>query len=129
MTHPLQIKGRTTAGACSAVAAFSAVLIAGPAWAQMVNSTNTVRRGHDLAAVACANCHQVAIDQRSAPLLVPPAPSFDSIAHRPDINADALEHFISSTRRNMEHPTEMPNPYLLEYQVQQVVTYILSLRK
>jgi hypothetical protein len=36
-----------------------------------------------------------------------------------------LEHFIITTR----HPTSMPNPYLLEYQVQEVVTYILSLRK
>jgi len=71
----------------------------------------------------------MAVDQRPARVLAAPAPSFDSIAHRPDINADVLQHLITSTRRNVEHPAGMPNPYLLEYQVQQVVTYILSLRK
>ena len=29
----------------------------------MVNSANTVRKGHDLASIACSNCHQVAVDQ------------------------------------------------------------------
>jgi mono/diheme cytochrome c family protein len=129
MTHPSQAKGRATTGAVAALAALPIVLIAGPASAQMVNSADTARRGHDLATVACSNCHQVAIEQRGAQLRAPPAASFDSIAQRPDINADVLEHFINSTRRNVDHPTGMPNPYLLEYQVQQVVTYILSLRK
>jgi mono/diheme cytochrome c family protein len=95
----------------------------------MVNSADTARKGRDLATIACSNCHQVAVDQGASPGLATPAPSFDSIAQRPDISANALEHFITSTRRNLDHPTDMPNPYLLEYQVQQVVTYILSLRK
>ena len=103
--------------------------IADPAWAQMVNSADTARKGLDLAAVACSNCHKVAVDQRAAPVLARPAPSFDSIAQRPDLNADVLEHFIITTRRNVDHPADMPNPYLLEYQVQEIVTYILSLRK
>jgi hypothetical protein len=60
----------------------------------------------------------VAIDQHGAPLLAPPAASFHSIAQRPDINANVLEHFINSTRRNADHPTGMPNPYLMEYQSQ-----------
>ena len=113
----------------SAFTALTIVPIAGPAWAQMVNSAETARKGHDLATVVCSNCHQLAVDQRAAPILAPPAPSFDSIAQRPDINADVLEHFIITTRRSEDHPTSMPNPYLLEYQVQEVVTYILSLRK
>ena len=83
----------------------------------MVNSADTTRKGHDLASIACSNCHQVAVDQRAAPVLASPAPSFDSIAQRPDINANVLEHFITSTRRNLDHPTDMPNPYLLEYQL------------
>jgi len=113
----------------SAFTALTILPIAGPAWAQMVNSAETARKGHDLATVVCSNCHQLAVDQRAAPILAPPAPSFDSIAQRPDINADVLEHFIITTRRSVDHPTSMPNPYLLEYQVQEVVAYILSLRK
>jgi cytochrome c1 len=111
------------------LAALPILAIAAPAGAQMVNSAHTARKGHDLATIACSHCHQVSFDQRATPVLATPAPSFDSIAQRPDINADVLEHFISSTSRNLDHPTDMPNPYLLEYQVQQVVTYILSLRK
>jgi len=101
----------------------------GPASAQMVNSTETVRKGRDLAAIACANCHVVGAGQPSARVLVPPAPPFDSIAKRPDTSADALENFVATTRRSLDRPTGMPNPYLLAYQVQEVVTYILSLRK
>jgi mono/diheme cytochrome c family protein len=129
MTRPFRARDCATVSAFTALAALSILTIAGPAWGQMVNSADTARKGHDLATVACSNCHQVAVDQRVAPVLILPAPSFEAIARRPDINADVLEHFITSTRRNVEHPTGMPNPYLLEYQVQQVVTYILSLRK
>ena len=129
MRRLFQVKDRAMVSAFIALAALSILTIAGPAWAQMVNSADTARKGHDLATVACSNCHQVAVDQRAAPLPVRPAPSFDSIAQRPDINADVLEHFIITTRRSEDHPTSMPNPYLLEYQVQEVVTYILSLRK
>jgi mono/diheme cytochrome c family protein len=132
MKRPFQVKHRAMVSAFIALAALAALSIlttTGPAWAQMVNSADTARKGHDLARVACSNCHQVAVDQRAAPLPVRPAPSFDSIAQRPDINADVLEHFIVTTRRSVDHPADMPNQYLLEYQVQEVVTYILSLRK
>jgi mono/diheme cytochrome c family protein len=129
MAHRFQTKARAMECAFTLLATLSIVAMACPARAQMVNSADTARRGHDLAAVACANCHQVAVDQRAVPVLASPAPSFDSIAQRPDVGADVLEQFITSTRRNVDHPDDMPNPYLLEYQVQQVVTYILSLRK
>ena len=129
MKRPFQVKHRAMVSAFIALAALSILTTAGPAWAQMVNSADAARKGHDLATVACSNCHQVAVDQRAAPLPVRPAPSFDSIAQRPDINADVLEHFIITTRRSVDHPADMPNQYLLEYQVQEVVTYILSLRK
>jgi mono/diheme cytochrome c family protein len=132
MKRPFQVKHRAMVSAFIALAALAALSIlttTGPAWAQMVNSADTARKGHDLARVACSNCHQVAVDQRAAPLPVRPAPSFDSIAQRPDINADVLEHFIVTTRRSVDHPADMPNQYLLEYQVLEVVTYILSLRK
>jgi mono/diheme cytochrome c family protein len=115
--------------AFTALAALCALGIASPASAQMVNSAATVRKGQDLAAIACATCHKVAGDRRTAPILPTPAPSFDTIAQRPDIDAGILENFITTTGRNAEHPSAMPNPYLLDYQVQQIVTYILSLRK
>lgn len=134
MKGSFQAGGRARAGARSSVAmlcvlVLSILALGRSAWAQMVNSADTVRRGHDLAAVARATCHRVAVDQRSAPILAPPAPSFDAIAQRADSSADALGNFIVSTRRTPEHPTAMPNPHLSQYQVDQVVAYILSLRK
>jgi mono/diheme cytochrome c family protein len=100
-----------------------------PASAQEAGSAAIVRKGHDLAAVVCANCHVAASDQRFPPVLNPPAPSFESIAQRPDTNADVLEKFMATTHRGLDNPKGMPNPYLMDYQVKEVVAYILSLRK
>jgi mono/diheme cytochrome c family protein len=129
MRKPFRARERATVRALASLAALAISATAGPALAQMVNSADTARKGHQLATVACANCHRVAVDQHAAPLVVPPAPSFEAIAQWPGINSDVLEHFITTTRRSADHPTGMPNPYLLEYQVREVVTYILSLRK
>ena len=74
MRRPFQVKDRAMVSAFIALAALSILTIAGPAWAQMVNWADTARKGHDLATVACSNCHQVAVDQRAAPLLASPRP-------------------------------------------------------
>jgi mono/diheme cytochrome c family protein len=97
--------------------------------AQERNGADTVSKGHDLAAIICANCHVAASDQRFAPVLNPPAPSFASIAQRPNTDADSLQKFITTTHRGLDNSKGMPNPYLMDYQVTQVVAYILSLRK
>lgn len=97
--------------------------------AQDGNSADEVRKGHDLAAVLCANCHVAASDQRFAPILDPPAAPFAEIAQRKDITADSLEKFMMTTHRGLDNPKGMPNPYLMDYQVKEVVAYLLSLRK
>jgi cytochrome c1 len=63
------------------------------------------------------------------PILDPPAPSFESIAQRTDIGAEWLEEFITTTHRGLDSPKGMPNPSLVDYQVKEVVAYLLSLRK
>ncbi len=77
----------------------------------------------------CGNCHVAAPDQAHKPILNPPAPSFESIAQRADISADSLENFITTTHRGLDNPNGMPNLSLVDYQVKEVVAYILSLRK
>jgi mono/diheme cytochrome c family protein len=110
--------------------AFSALCLAtSPAFAQPATPADDVRKGHDLAALVCANCHVAAADQRFTPVLNPPAPSFDSIAQRPGTTAESLEKFMTTTHRGLDNPGGMPNPYLMDYQVKQLVAYILSLRK
>jgi mono/diheme cytochrome c family protein len=88
-----------------------------------------VQEGHHLAIIVCANCHVAASDQPYEPILRPPAPSFESIAQRSDINAVALQKYLSTLHRNVSHPEDMPNPQLVDDQIKQVVAYLLSLRK
>jgi mono/diheme cytochrome c family protein len=88
-----------------------------------------VRKGHDLAVHTCAICHIAAPDQPSAPLLEQPAPSFESIAQRKDTTADSLRIFMTTTHRGLDAPKGMPDPMLMDYQLDQIIPYILSLRK
>lgn len=97
--------------------------------AQSSLTANDVAAGHHLAAVVCAVCHLAAADQSALPLLHPPAPSFASIAQRKDINADSLKTFLITTHRDLQTQKGMPNPDLADFQVKEVIAYILSLRK
>lgn len=96
---------------------------------EATSSTDDLRKGHQLATMVCGNCHVAAPDQARKPILNPPAPSFESIAQRADINAEWLEKFITTTHRGLDNPSGMPNPSLVDYQVKEVVAYLLSLRK
>ncbi|MGE5365832.1 MAG: c-type cytochrome [Betaproteobacteria bacterium] len=86
-----------------------------------------VRKGHFLAAHICAICHVAAADQAYPPIMKPPASSFASIAQRMD--AEPLKNFMATTHRGLNNPKGMPNPQLMDYQIKQLVAYILSLRK
>ncbi len=97
-----------------------------PGWSQDVNEN--VQKGRHIAEVVCWTCHVVAQDQEFAPILQPPAPPFASIARRNNITADYLRMFIATTHRDISKPQGMPNPQLLDFQIEQVVAYIISLR-
>lgn len=96
---------------------------------QESNSAAELRAGHQLAAMLCGTCHVAAPDQPFAPILNPPAPSFASIVERKDFSAEWLQNFLATTHRGLDEPNGMPNPYLADYQVKQVVAYLMSLRK
>jgi len=101
----------------------------GGASAQAPQNADDVREGHQLAAMLCAQCHVAAADQRFLPNLNPPAPPFSAVAQRPDLTADWLKNFLTTTHRGLDNPKGMPMPYLADYQVKQVTAYLLSLRK
>jgi mono/diheme cytochrome c family protein len=87
-----------------------------------------VERGHRIALHICTACHVVEATQEYPVLLDPPAPPFNEIAHRPDLTRASLRHFILTTHWDQETlPLTMPNPQLLDDQVNDVVAYILSL--
>jgi len=107
-------------------AVFSATV--GSAWAQDSNSADEVRKGHQLAAMLCGTCHVAAADQPFEPILQPPAPAFTSIVQRKDVTPDWLQKFLNTTHRGLDNPKGMPNPYLTDYQIAQVIAYLMSLR-
>ena len=99
------------------------------AWGQAVSTTDDVRKGQHLAILLCTACHITARDQPYEPTLDPPAPSFKSIAGRPDVNAESLQYFLATTHQGLDNPKGMPNPGLADFQVKAIVAYLLSLRK
>ena len=88
-----------------------------------------VRKGHHLATLLCTSCHVAASDQLYAPTADPPAPSFAAIAQRPEVTADSLQQFLTTTRDGLDNPKGMPNPGLVDFQKQAIAAYILSLRQ
>ncbi len=99
------------------------------AWGQAVSATDDVRKGRHLAILLCTACHIVAPEQPYEPTLDPPAPSFEAIAERRDVNAESLQHFLATTHQGLDNPNGMPNPGLADFQAKAIVAYLLSLRK
>ena len=113
----------------SAVAGIAAVLaMVAIREAQAEDTAALVKRGHSLAAEICGNCHVAAPDQPYAPIMQPPAPPFALLAQRPDLTADRLKTFLATTHRDVQSPQGMPNPMLMDFQIDEVTAYILSLR-
>ena len=77
--------------------------------------SDEVRAGHRLAAMLCNECHIAALDQALPTRRDPPAPSFESIAQRKDVNADSLEHFLKTTHQGLDDPERMENPGLADF--------------
>jgi mono/diheme cytochrome c family protein len=99
------------------------------AWADDNGPRQGMERGHQIALKICSACHAVATDQEFSPLLNPPAPPFADIANRTKWTRASLRHFIVATHWDEKTlPLTMPNPQLMDFQVADVVSYILSLR-
>jgi mono/diheme cytochrome c family protein len=90
--------------------------------------TNLVAAGHDLAVQVCAACHVVENDQKSPPIMKPPAPSFSAIAQRNDQSESSLRKFLSTLHRSIARNSKMPNWLLADFQIDEIVAYILSLK-
>jgi mono/diheme cytochrome c family protein len=92
------------------------------------SKADPVAAGRDIALKICANCHVVAEDQESAPLLKPPAPSFAEIAARPGTNEASLRDFLARPHGEARRSSRMPAFTLGEFQIAPLVAYIESLR-
>jgi Ca2+-binding EF-hand superfamily protein/mono/diheme cytochrome c family protein len=104
------------------------IFLVSAAQSQEIAVPENVQPGRRLADLVCSNCHVVASNQSFSPILQPPAPSFDTLAQRSSMNADWLRRFLTTTHRDTSNSAGMPNPELIDSQIEQVTAYLLSLR-
>jgi mono/diheme cytochrome c family protein len=115
---------------CFAFLAISAFSALATAQAQQASgAADDLQNGRYLADLICSICHVAGPDQSVEPVLRPPAPSFETIAQRSTTSADSIRTFLTTTHRDISNPAGMPNPELLDFQIRQVETYLLSLRE
>lgn len=99
---------------------------------ESTHAENSIKSGQKLALAICSVCHVVSPDQGAPPKLsqVQRTPSFDEIANDPKMTAKFLRSFIATTHWDEKTlPMTMPNPMLVNEETDDVVSYILSLRK
>ena len=87
-----------------------------------------VERGRALANRICWACHVVGADQEFSPILRSPGPDFRVIAKRQALTTKSLTTFLRSTHQTEGKPYTMPNPRLTDDMIDDVVSYIMSLR-
>ncbi len=75
----------------------------------------------------CSKCHMAAADQAFPPE-PPEAPSFVLIMRRQEVTAETLKAHLATTHRGLDRPAGMPNPQLMDYQIGQLVAYLLCLK-
>ncbi len=98
-----------------------------PASAQQVAHAQ-IAAGHELALSVCGACHVVTQDQSDSPILRNPAPSFVSIVNQPAFSVDVFRQYLGSKHPNLGPHETMPNPELVDYQIDEIVAYVLSLK-
>jgi mono/diheme cytochrome c family protein len=104
-----------------------ALMLASGARAQESQS-DLVASGHEFALKVCAACHVVAQDQKSPPILKPPAPSFLTLVKHRDVSEASLRDMLSKPHGNLGRARKMPNPQVADFQIDKVVAYVLSLK-
>jgi len=84
-------------------------------------------RGRKFAELVCSPCHVVSPDTDETPILRQPGPSFAAIAARPSTTDATLRAFLQTSHPDIGPAARMPNPRLADYEIDEVVAYILSL--
>jgi mono/diheme cytochrome c family protein len=87
-----------------------------------------VAAGRNFARRVCGACHVVMQQRDELPVLAPPGPSFAVLAQRPLLTEQALRDFLGSNHRAMGPHEAMPNPRLADYQIDEIVAFMMSLK-
>lgn len=110
------MKGRFVAAGIALAA------VALPGHAQNVAGPGNIRAGRELAIINCSECH-VVVPRRGTIWRAGGPPDFTDIAKMPSMTRASLLVFLRSP-----HPT-MPNLILSDRKANDVIAYILSLKK
>lgn len=105
------------------------MLMAGLASAQAETPPgDLVAAGRKFAQRVCGVCHVVTQQRDELPVLAPPGPSFAVLAQRPLLTEQALREFLASNHRTLGPHEAMPNPRLVDYQIDEIVAFVMSLK-
>ncbi len=96
--------------------------------AQAAAPIDPVAAGRSFAQRVCGACHVVTPQSSEVPVLSPPAPSFTALAQRPLLTEQALREFLASNHGTMGPHEAMPNPRLVDYQIDEIVAFMMSLK-
>lgn len=103
-------------------------LLAGLALPARAETQDLVAAGRKFASRVCAACHVVTQQRDELPVLSPPAPSLAVLAQRPLLTEQALREFLGSNHRGMGPHEAMPNPRLADYQIDEIVAFMMALK-
>lgn len=106
------------------VAVLFVATIAGTTLAQESPHQADAKAGREFAQNRCDACHIIGMKQEFPPPMAVDAPSFLSIAKRPDTTAQSLQIFLSRTHAY----SNMPAPAVRASDAADVIAYVLSLR-
>ncbi len=87
-----------------------------------------VEAGRKFAQRVCGACHVVTGQRDELPVLSPPGPSFAVLTQRPSLTEQALRDFLASNHHDMGSHQAMPNPRLADYQIDEIVAFMMSLK-
>ena len=109
------------------VAVVLSTALASAAQAQ-TSTADQIAAGRNFAERGCGACHVVAQQRDELPVLTPPGPSFAVLAQRPSLTEASLREFLGSNHRDLVPAGAMPDPRLADYQIDEIVAYMMSLK-
>jgi mono/diheme cytochrome c family protein len=101
--------------------------LAPPALAE-TPSADQVEAGRKFASRVCGACHAVTGQRDELPVRTPAGPSFAVLAQRPSLTEGALREFLGSNHRTLGSAESMPNPRLVDYQIDEIVAFMMALK-
>ena len=106
------------------------VLLAGLGRGAQAETTSSeqIEAGRKFAGRVCGACHVVTQQRDELPVLAQPGPSFAVLAQRPLLTEQSLRELLGSNHRTLGPAQAMPNPRLADYQIDEIVAFMMSLK-